>query len=295
MKKKRNIKKIIILICILIALSILALYCSYLKENSVHNEGIIVLAYHHFLPKEYKEKYMKDNYYVMSTEQFEEQMKYLYDNDYKSIDIDNIVCYINNECDVASKSFIVTIDDGNISSYYEALPVLEKYNFRSINFVVGDRIEETSETLSETDKSKYYFLGRDLLDDINKNHPLMILGTHSYGLHNSIDGVDAVFTKSNDELINDAKKAREVLYDSKINAYPFGSYTENYIDALANEGYTLSFTFNNNRLLTKNDEAYKLPRINVRADDNMKSFKLKLEGKVTFVRYVKNLIKKLFK
>lgn len=294
MKIKKNIKKAILLITILVSLSLLTIYCFYLKDNKTSDDGIIVLAYHHFLPKEDKEKYMKDNYYVMSTEQFEEQMKYLYNNGYKSIDVDSIICYINDECNVPKKSFLVTIDDGNISSYYEALPILEKYNFKSINFIIGDRIGDTSKVLDESDKSKYYFLGRDLLEEIKNNHPLMTIGTHSYGLHNSIDGVKLVYTSSNEELIRDAKLAKEALYNASINAYPFGTYTEDYIEVLKKEGYSLSFTFNNNRLLTKRDNAYKLPRINIRADDDMRSFKLKLEGRVTFTRYVKNFIKKIF-
>lgn len=294
MKIKKNIKKAILLITILVSLSLLTIYCFYLKDNKTSDDGIIVLAYHHFLPKEDKEKYMKDNYYVMSTEQFEEQMKYLYNNGYKSIDVDSIICYINDECNVPKKSFLVTIDDGNISSYYEALPILEKYNFKSINFIIGDRIGDTSKVLDESDKSKYYFLGRDLLEEIKNNHSLMTIGTHSYGLHNSIDGVKLVYTSSNEELIRDAKLAKEALYNASINAYPFGTYTEDYIEVLKKEGYSLSFTFNNNRLLTKRDNAYKLPRINIRADDDMRSFKLKLEGRVTFTRYVKNFIKKIF-
>ena len=288
---KKKFKIISIVLCIIIFIIYIS---SFIISNNKSNEGIIVLAYHHFLKDKDKEKYWPDNYYVMATEKFEEQMKYLKENGYKSISPSQIECYLQNKCKIPQKAFIVTIDDGNISSYYEALPILEKYDFYSINFVISGRIENNSYVLDDTDKSIYYFLGNDLIADINKNHPKMIIGSHSHQMHsNNQNGKKMFETKNYEELLEDAKTSYNLLNETRYMAYPFGAQNENYQKAVKEAGFSLAFTFKDNRKLTRKDNPYTLPRIDIRATDSIKDFKNKIEGKVTLKNYTKNIIKSI--
>lgn len=282
--------KVLIGVGIFILLLIIVYCIGYFKINSVKDSGISVLAYHHFMSEEDKEKYEKDNYWVISTEKFEEQIKYLKENGYKSIAPDKVICYVKGECEVPKKSYIVTIDDGNISSYYEALPILEKYNVDSINFVITSRSGETTPTF---DPQKYSYIGLDAIEDIKNNYSKMVLGSHSHALHDLLNGENPINIKTYEEILNDVKKSKEILFDTSVYAYPFGGKTDKYEKALKEAGYEAAFTFQDNRKAQNNENLFAIPRIEIRGDMSLYDFKYRIEGKVTLVQYTKKIIKKI--
>ena len=287
-------KRILYITCGIIFVIIMVYFIGYIRINSNQSEGIIVLTYHHFLPKKYKEKYYKENYYVLETEKFKQQMKYLKENNYISITPDKIECYINKKCDIPKKAFIVTIDDGNISSYYEALPILEKYGFNSINFIIGSRIGTKTIKLLDSNLNKFNFLGEDTINDIIDNHPSMTIGSHSDSLH-GIDenGKQLYLTKTYEELLYDAEVSSKKLNNTKYMAYPFGGTNKDYQEALKNAKYKLAFTFNDDRKLNQDENRFLLPRINIRSDYTIDDFKNKIECKITLKEYTKRIIKKI--
>ncbi len=252
------------------------------EQEALPEKEIIVLAYHHFLPSEDKEHFFKDNYNVMATEQFEEQMKYLSDNGYNSISGETLECFIDKTCDIPEKAFIITIDDGNISSYYEILPIIEKYNFYTINFVISGRIKEKVTTLKDSDLTMFSFLSRELLDDIHENHPLMTIGSHSNSLHARDESTKQYYyaLKSYDELLTDCKQSYEALYHAKYYAYPFGATNEYYKKAVEKAGFVLAFSFGNNKPLTADSNRYELPRYNITANLSIDDFSTLIENRL---------------
>ncbi|MBR1413878.1 MAG: polysaccharide deacetylase family protein [Bacilli bacterium] len=283
-------KKVIIIFITIITILLLIFFYGFYKVNNHSNDGISVLAYHHFVSEEEKNKYYKDNYNVISVEQFDKQMKYLKDNGYKSITPDKIICYIDNKCEVDNKSFLITMDDGNISSYYKALPILEKYGFDSINFVISSRINETTHDWAE---NEFYFLGQDKIDEILKKHPSMIIGSHTDNMHDLVDGRNPIELKNYEEVINDLKLSRKLLNNTKYLAYPFGTKDEKYTKAAKEVGFDLAFTFKDNQKVKNTADKYLVPRIEIRADYTMNDFVAVINEKVTLKSYTKSIIKKI--
>lgn len=236
---------------------------SSIKVNYSYSNKVAVLAYHHFLKRSDKKLYQKNNQYVISTEQFEMQMKYLKNNGYNSISIDNLYCFVEGKCSVPSKAFLITIDDGNVSSYKYALPILEKYGFYSVNFVISSRIGFHG----EFNPSTLQFLNQEEVDDIITNHKLMTIGSHSHALHNLINGVMPKEVLSFNELVDDLNVSKEKLHTEYF-CYPFGQYNDKYIAALKASHYKLAFTFNKNGFVHRNDNLYTLKRINVKSSNS---------------------------
>lgn len=286
----KNNKKIIIILILIISIIFLLYIIGFIKINNKQSSGIAILAYHHFMKEEDKIKYEKDNYFVMSTEKFEEQIKYLAKNGYNSLKPDEIICYIEGKCKIPKKSYIVTIDDGNISSYYEALPILEKYNVNSINFIIVSRVGEKS---SKLNPPKYNFVGEDILKKIESNSKTMTIGSHSYGLHDLIDGQNPINVLSYDKILGDVKKSKDFLNNTKFYAYPFGNKNETYEKAIKEAGYKAAFTFKDNRKAKKGDNLYAIPRIEIRGDVSLEGFINKIEGKITLKEYTKKIIKRI--
>ena len=286
-------KKILLIGSSVFIILLIAFFVGFFIVNNKKSDGIIVLSYHHLLKEKDKNKYKNDDRYVISVEAFEEQMQYLKDNNYNNITVDDIKCYMKKECSIPEKAFIVTLDDGNISSYYYALPILEKYGYNSIIFVIGSRIQDETVNIEDSDKSQLYFLGRDILDDIHNNHPSMTIASHSHELHGNVNGVKLVDLKTYEELLEDSTIARNELYDTTLFAYPFSKKNDNITNSLKEAGFKMAFISNVSKKATPNDDIMSIPRIDISSDYSIKEFKNAIEEKMTLKEYTKFIIKKL--
>lgn len=250
------------------------------KLNS--GQQIPVLLYHHFLTPEEKEIY-NDGGYSVTTTTFEKQMKWLYENGYKSITPDELYCWKKNRCKISSKSFLITIDDGLLSSYKYASPILKKYNFVAAVFLVTSRVKEKTEDWTPT---KYVYIGKDIKD---KKDGTLIFASHSHELHEMIDGTKKLYTLEYPEILNDVITSREILSTDYF-AYPFNTYNSNIRSALNEAGYKLAFRGQNQKT-TKHEEIYLTSRIVVTED--MDCFN-KIFNSKEFNQKVKNIFTKIY-
>lgn len=246
------------------------------KVNVVANnvKSVPVLTYHTFMTKTEKNKYWKSDKYTMDIDVFEEQLKYLKEHGYNSITLEDLYKWYNNEKVLTNKDFVLTIDDGNISSYVYAMPIIEKYGFNATVFVITSRI--TSGKL-KWDPSKLQFFSNEIIDDINKNHKSIYLAAHTHYLHSTIDGSCAMAFKTEDEIYNDVLMSKNII-NSEYLAYPYGCYTENTLNAMGRAGYKMAFSFNTNKRATKADNVYAVDRLNVNSEVSMKKFMSWMEG-----------------
>ena len=92
--------------------------------------------YHHILPK--------SGFIASSVDQFEKQMRFLYENGYKTLTSDEFFQYKLGRLKLPKKSVFITFDDGWRNNYIYAYPVLKKYNLKATLFIVTDWIENAS-------------------------------------------------------------------------------------------------------------------------------------------------------
>lgn len=274
---------------IIALLGILVIIMCPLIYNLHQSPQVVVLSYHHFLDEVNRNKYEKDNEYVVSKENFEKQLKFLKEKGYESMTSDELECWINKKCEFSSKKVLITIDDGNISSYYIALPLLEKYGYNSINFVIASRVGEKS---NEWKTDKYYFLGEDLIKDIRENHTSMEIGSHSYNLHNTIDGESPLNVLSEKELYDDTKKSKEIL-DADVYCYPFGMYNEKLLSSLKESGFKMAFTFKPSDFVSRDGDIYQISRVEVRGSYDIKRFEEIVTNKKSLLTFWKDAVKKI--
>ena len=263
----KNIFKYLgILILLLVFVFIGINYIKNEKEKNIPT--VAVLAYHHFTTAEDKALYYSDNKYVLAIEEFEKQLKYLKDEGYNPITTEELYQWLNGEIELDKKSVLITIDDGNISTYWLALPLIEKYGFNAVSFVITSRVRNVT---PEWNVEKFYFLGQDLIKDIRDNHANLELGSHSYNLHGQVDGKSPK-DLSLEYLSNDVSKSKEIL-DTEIYCYPFGGYSSNYIQALKDNGYKMSFVYGPSAKTKRTDDVYKISRLIVEGTMDLDDFK----------------------
>lgn len=231
------------------------------NDSGENATSVPVLIYHHFLTDEDKAKYEPTKDYSVSLSVFEEQLKYLKDNGYKSLTPSEMLCWKKNECKIPLKSFMITIDDGQKSVMKYAYPLLKKYGFTALSFVISSRIGD----YGEWDPSTYQYLSGDDL----KDNGVIYFGSHSDDMHRYVDDKKRLYTMNYKEIYDDVKLSMEKI-NTKYFAYPFNTYNKDFTKALENAGYQLAFR-GQSRKTIQSENRYMISRIFV--SDNMESFK----------------------
>ena len=72
----------------------------------------------------------------MKPADFEQQIKYLHDNDYHAITLEQFDAYMRGEGDLPDRPVLITFDDGYVDNYEDAYPILKKYHMRGTIFLI---------------------------------------------------------------------------------------------------------------------------------------------------------------
>ena len=150
------------------------------KDVIIHYQnidGLPILGYHGVLEDKDKEKYFANYPYCMSLSEFEAQMKYLNQNNYHTLTMDEINDYYQNHTPLPKKSVALTFDDGLLNFKTVVKPILEKYNFKATCFVIGYK---TTVKNSQNPYKHQYLRKSDLVNDEYVEYY-----SHSYNLHHN--------------------------------------------------------------------------------------------------------------
>ena len=256
---------------LLISIIIIILIISFLffKNNyQPKSERIVALTFHKLVPDNIKKTKYQDNMWVGSIDDFSEMMEYLSENNYKTISSEELSMWLDNKIDLPKKTVMITFDDGFYEDYYLVYPILKKYNFKAISFVVGSRIEKTTLEYNENTTG---FIGYDKIVEIRNDYPNFEIQSHSYDLHYYNSDKKHIIKKlTKEELLNDILSNSK--YDFNVMAYPFGDYNNDIKELLKDNNYILAFRFTPSSYITKDSERYALPRVNM-SDKKLKDLK----------------------
>lgn len=104
-------------------------------------QTVPVLSYHNFSSAE-------TNKLTVSAEMFARQMKFLKENGYQVIPMDHFFDFLEFKRSIPPKSVVLTIDDGWLSGYEIAFPILKEYGYPATFFIYTDIIGRSSRALS---------------------------------------------------------------------------------------------------------------------------------------------------
>lgn len=140
---------------------------------------IPVLMYHEF--KDVVGESDSEQSISVSTKLFEEHIKTLLDNGYTPIHFKNLEDYFEQKGGLPEKPIILTTDDGYLSNYTIAYPILEKYNIPATYFITSAYVgidttmpHFTWEQAKEMEESglvdiQSHTHGHALLDELSEN------------------------------------------------------------------------------------------------------------------------------
>lgn len=241
-------------------------------------KGFKVLMYHEIIKREdfdyskYKGIKVKQNYQdrlppalFTYLEEFERQMKYLYDEGYTTLKLEDIVDFYYGNKELPEKSVLLTFDDMYKSVLLYAYPILKKYKFNGVGFVVKDWLFD--EVQSYSIRESVCLCHKEL----NEMTDVFEYANHTNSLHKRDGGVTALQNVDKDLFIEDIKACEEYVDTKHVFAYPFGIYTDGNIDWLKEEEFLLAFTSKGGKN-TKDTNPYKLNRNGIFIDCDFENF-----------------------
>jgi peptidoglycan/xylan/chitin deacetylase (PgdA/CDA1 family) len=103
-------------------------------------DRVPVLLYHHFARKEASDDGSRryDPVYYCYDTAFDEQMNYLQREGYTTISFDDFLDFQEGRKTLPLKPIMVTLDDGFMSNYLYAFPILKKYGMKATLFATVD-------------------------------------------------------------------------------------------------------------------------------------------------------------
>ena len=251
-KKQNHNLKIAIKVILGLAVSAVGFYYLWLYPRYT----VPILTYHNI-------GYVNDRLFV-SPEHFESQMHYLKENRYHVISLAELVEGIQKGREFPHNTVVITFDDGYQGNYTYAYPILKKYGFPAIIFLISSAVETneiflTWGEIQEMRKSNISFGGH------TKTHPFLSL----------IKNKDVLW-----EEIYGSKKTIEEHIGAPIDffAYPHGDFTEEAKLLVNKAGYQAACTTNRGFDILNQKDLYELKRVSVRNRAVGFIFKGKLSG-----------------
>ncbi len=243
---------------LLIIVGILLVVMVILNSVFYHEQKIAILGYHSFYKdiSELKNEDKNNPEFINDISKFEKQMKYLHKHKYKTLTLDEFYKWKKGEIKVPRKSVLITIDDGNLSNYMYAFPILKKYNMNAVVFFTGHYAKD----FGVEEGTIYDHMSLSLIDKCKEEYPNIEFESHSFDMH----GMDVTHF-SEEEIKSDVKKMNSIN-EFEYYAHPFGVYNDTIINELKSDNYKMAFGFGPGkeyRKARRNDDDYKIPRLNI--------------------------------
>ena len=109
-------------------------------------------------------------------------LRRIQENGYTTITVRELAQYLNGQGEMPEKPVILTIDDGKLGVYKNALPLLRKYNMKAVLAVIGTEIHAASEAPElRSDNPAPYCTWAELAEMSDSGH--VEIASHSYGFH----------------------------------------------------------------------------------------------------------------
>jgi len=194
--------------------------------------------------------------YYVTPEKFEEQMKLLHDWGYTSITTTMLIQAINEGIELPPRPFLITIDDGNLDNYTNGFPIMQKYGFTGVLYLVGNYIG-----------AQDYMNIDQVLEMHNAGWEV---GSHSLS-HLDLTKLEPDALRN--EIVGSREMLEEILGIPVLTfAYPFGFKNESAVDYVKFAGYIGAMGASGYTPAQGLWNLYYLQRVEIKGSEDAKTF-----------------------
>lgn len=192
------------------------------NTKSSNASKVTTLCYHRIYNPNEK---CNDLYICKSRSNFEREMKYLSDNKFLTLTMEEMYWYLTKKVQVPKKSVVITFDDGYL--FNNGIEVLEKYNLHGTGFIKTGAFSDYSIFAS----------------------PNFELQSHTEAMHSagtcpretSVQQGGGILCLPENKVLEDLKTSREKLNGAIALAYPFYDYNTRAVRLVKEAGFKLAF------------------------------------------------------
>lgn len=226
------------------------------NTSSKNASKITTLCYHRIYDSNHK---CNDLYICKSKSNFEREMKYLSDNSFFTLTMEEMHLYLTKKIQVPRKSVVLTFDDGTL--FELGIEILEKYDLHGTGFI---------KTGTFSDYTVYESPNFELQSHTDKMHKA---GTCPIERVNQQGG--GILCLKESTVLSDLKLSREKLNGAIALAYPFYDYNNRAIELVKKAGFKLAFIGANNVAgrAWPGINLYKVPRMTIWNTTSFETFK----------------------
>jgi len=183
---------------------------------------------------------------------FDWQMRYLYRQGYQGVSLAELGAAIRQGQDIGRK-FAITFDDGYEDNFFNAYPVLKKYNFRATVFV---HTAAVGKSFSYPRMPAAPLMDWEQLRQLSQEWEI---GSHTVTHQN-------LARESNAVIEQELKESKEILEKNlaisvKSFSYPFGEVFAGYREMLTRYGYENAVSLKPGLVRTSEQDFLALPRL----------------------------------
>ncbi len=205
-----------------------------------------IVMYHQLTKNE-----KKSGKYVLTLEQFEKDLMFLKSRGYQSITVKQLIEYSQGEGELPENAIMITFDDGNETLYEYALPLLEKYGFTAVGFVVGALADYYTEI--DDHNLNYSYLNWSEIKEMSDGD-IIEIQSHSFDLHKNTGNRSGIKMKKGETieqyrefLCSDVSKMKTAMENNTGRApvafaFPFGSFSAESNEILKECGFKMTLT-----------------------------------------------------
>lgn len=214
--------------------------------NTEDGKSLPIIMYHQITNKG-----SNLNKYAITPEQFENDLKYLQNEGFETINMTDLLSHIYDKTPLPEKPIIITFDDGYESFYEYIYPMLKKYNMKAVVSIVGSFTDEFSK--NEDHNINYSYLTWKQINEM-QNSGYVEIQNHTYDLHKIEKGRKGV-SKKNEESLNQyeeflksdiLKLQEEILmytgHKPNTMTYPFGHFSKETKNIIKDMGFLAILT-----------------------------------------------------
>lgn len=169
-------------------------------------------------------------------DEFEEQMRYLHEQGYTTLTLQQVKDFYYSGKSLPEKAVLLTFDDMFKSVYIYAYPILKKYGFHGVGFVVKDWL------FSQPQEYKIEKSVTMSFQEVEKISDVFEFANHTASLHKRRKECTEVQAADEEILYKDLMECEAFVNTKEVFAYPFGGYNEQVIKNLREWGFSLGFT-----------------------------------------------------
>lgn len=206
---------------------------------------------------------------TISMTKLEAQFQHLTNENYTSFHL----AELENKLKIPSKSIVITFDDVTVNQLEYAVPLLNKYKLKATFFIPFKYIGQSD----QWNQGEEPIMTMDMLKSLGSNIEL--------GLHSFEHQKYATLTK--DEIDHDFEQCHAIINDNNLKvlpflAYPYGNYPKkdpqksNFQAVLKQHNVKMGLRIGNKRNKFPFKNPYEITRIDIKGEDSLLKFKLKL-------------------